>query len=196
MSTPRPLTGFILAGGKSLRMGRDKAALDWRGRSLLEHMHALLATVCDTVHVVGRNNLPDRLPDLGPLGGISTALHSTATRNNLVVAVDLPFLTRDLLKYVKEHLEDTAFPLVVCQVDSDFPLCLGIRRDLAAALDAYIAAGKRSLQGFIGSTPRKVISGLSRQRFINLNTQADYLAALQNDIKEQEIWPQDAHPLQ
>src|SRR5262245_61947659 len=103
MSTRPGLTGFILAGGKSARMGRDKALLDWHGRTLLDHMSDLVARVTDDVRVVGRDPLPDRLQGLGPLSGIATALEASATNANLMVAVDLPFLTEKFLKYLKSE---------------------------------------------------------------------------------------------
>src|SRR5881394_2170013 len=102
MSTPSPASGFILAGGQSVRLGRDKANLDWHGRPLLNHMVELLATVCDPVRIVGRGDLPDAIPGLGPIGGIFTALMSTATDLNLIVAVDLPLLTSHFLNDLKE----------------------------------------------------------------------------------------------
>src|SRR5215470_3369376 len=103
---PMNLTGFVLAGGKSTRMGRDKALLDWHGQTLLNHMVELLRTAADPVLVVGRNPLPDRLPGLGPLSGIATALEFSSTDANLIIAVDLPHLTKDFLKYLRSRLEN------------------------------------------------------------------------------------------
>src|SRR5713226_697505 len=94
-----PITGCVLAGGKSTRMGQDKALLDWHGQTLLNHMVDLLRNVADPVHVAGRDELPDQLPGLGPLSGIATALEASSTDANLIVAVDLPHLTRNFLKY-------------------------------------------------------------------------------------------------
>src|SRR5688572_11349828 len=119
------LTGFVLAGGKSTRMGRDKALLDWHGRTLLEHMVQLLSVAADQVQVVGRDPLPDRLPDCGPLSGIATALEASDTDANLVVAVDLPLLTVDFLKHLKSRVESSNHPIVACKVGAYHPLCLG-----------------------------------------------------------------------
>src|SRR5438034_11030300 len=94
------VSGFVLAGGKSTRMGQDKALLDWHGQTLLNHMVNLLRAVADQVHVVGRDHLPDHWPGLGPLSGIATGLETGLTDANLFVAVDLPHLTKDFLKYL------------------------------------------------------------------------------------------------
>ena len=179
MSTPSPVTGFVLAGGKSQRMRREKALISWHGRTLLDHMIELLTSVCDEVRVAGSPDLPDTTPDLGPLGGIRTALHSTATVTNLIVAVDLPLLTKDFLKHFKEHSIRSAKPLVVCSIESGFPLLLGIRRELLDPLDRYIASGRRSLHGFIDATDHETIEGADERLFTNINTEADYQAALE-----------------
>src|SRR5216117_4172813 len=122
------MTGFILAGGKSTRMGRDKALLDWHGRTLLDHMIGLVRTVADPVQVVGRAPLLDRLPGLGPLSGIATGLEASSTDANIFVAVDLPLLTHDLLKYLRSRIEHSSQPLLACKIGSAFPLCLGVWR--------------------------------------------------------------------
>src|SRR5579864_2571996 len=77
-----PISAFILAGGKSSRMGTDKAFLDWAGRSLLTHMLELATGVAGQVKVVGDPAnfaafapvVEDVYPDSGPLGGIHAAL--------------------------------------------------------------------------------------------------------------------------
>src|SRR5262245_42677693 len=109
-------------------MGRDKALLDWHGRTLLEHMTSLLSTVADPVLVVGRNQLPDRLPGLGPLSGIATGLERSMTDANLFVAVDLPHLTAGFFKYLQSRIRNSIFPVTTCKIGSHYPLCLGVRR--------------------------------------------------------------------
>src|SRR5215467_1472498 len=109
-----PMSGFILAGGRSRRMGRDKALLDWHGTPLLNHMTTLLGYATDNVKVVGRDHFPDRVPGLGPLSGIETALTLTSTDNNLIVAVDLPLLTKDFVIFLRRAAERSKRPLMAC----------------------------------------------------------------------------------
>src|SRR5262249_53875836 len=116
MSTPVDpqvdLSGFVLAGGKSTRMGQDKALLTWGSHTLLEHMVELLQTVASPVQVVGRDPLPDRLPGLGPLSGIATGLEVSFTDANIFVAVDLPFLTKDFLNFLRKRIQNSSQPLL------------------------------------------------------------------------------------
>lgn len=94
------LTGFILAGGKSTRLGRDKVVLPYSGETLLARTVALASKFCREIYVSGRDphtlgiDLPwmlDDEPGMGPLGGILTGL-TRLNRPLLVLACDLPML--------------------------------------------------------------------------------------------------------
>jgi molybdopterin-guanine dinucleotide biosynthesis protein A len=104
-----PLYGLILAGGFSRRMQRDKACLNYSGESQLAHSYALMSSVCSRVLISCREEqaemewpldpalpalpwLYDRIPNLGPLGGILTAMITHPHAAFLVIAVDLPRL--------------------------------------------------------------------------------------------------------
>lgn len=175
------INGFVLAGGKSSRMGRDKALLDWHGRTLLEHMTGLLAAVTTTVQVVGGDPLPDRILGRGPLGGILTALEVSETDANLVVAVDLPMLTVEFLKYFRSRFDASAQPVLTCKIESRFPLCIGLRRRVLPDLRRHVEAGALSVQGFITNCDAELIeekelrdSGFDPSLFRNINTEEDY----------------------
>src|SRR5262245_35426130 len=111
MSSP-PLYGLILAGGASKRMGTDKALLAYRGQPQLERSFQLLNTICEHTYVSVRadqSNEPmraklpqivDTLPAIGPLAGIASALLKHQDVAWLVVACDLPFLSRDAILHL------------------------------------------------------------------------------------------------
>ena len=80
-------------------MGRDKAIMEFQGFSLLDHMVRLLSTVAAPVRIVGREDLPDKVPGHGPLGGIRAARDVSESELNLVVAADLPLLVPEFLKW-------------------------------------------------------------------------------------------------
>lgn len=104
-----PLFGLVLAGGRSRRMGRDKATLQYHGRSQAEHTATLLAGSCERVlvscradqavgdHVPGFEQVHDRFLDVGPTGGMLSAMTAFPEAAWLVAACDLPFLDEETL---------------------------------------------------------------------------------------------------
>lgn len=107
-------SAVILAGGASTRMGRDKAMLSWQGRTLLERQLELVRSLRpQELFVSGRDGvdyrglgcvvLRDRFADSGPLAGVERALAEASHPLVLVVAVDLPCLTREFLGRLLER---------------------------------------------------------------------------------------------
>lgn len=103
------LCAWILAGGKSRRMGQDKARLLFRGEPLLVRNAKLLGGLTDEVRVIASEGEYDDLgfvctPDLragcGPLAGIETALSASRREWNLIVACDMPFLEASWLGFL------------------------------------------------------------------------------------------------
>lgn len=107
----QPVSGIVVAGGHSRRLGADKRKLRlWgpQGPTLLEHTLGVLAPLCNDLVVVLNDPeewgwltarlVPDIYPDAGALGGIYTGLAAITTTHALVVAADMPFLNRDLLQ--------------------------------------------------------------------------------------------------
>jgi molybdopterin-guanine dinucleotide biosynthesis protein A len=98
--------GLLLAGGRSRRMGQDKARLEYAGRTQLERGLELLESFCEETFLSIRRDqrapdgvvaLPDNYPDAGPLGGIVTGFDFRADVSWFVIACDLPFLDRRTL---------------------------------------------------------------------------------------------------
>lgn len=97
-----PLIGMVLAGGRSSRMGRDKALLPWRGRPLIEQqIGTLLAAGVDEVKVSGDRpdyqGVTDPMPHAGPVGGIAAVAAACSDGELLIVPVDMPRLQPALL---------------------------------------------------------------------------------------------------
>lgn len=106
------LSGFVLAGGKSSRMGTDKALLLFEDETLLRRAIRLMRPFCSLISVSGNNpeymmyNLPivpDVYPECGPLGGIHSCLEHSSADWNLIVGVDLPFLNEELITFLLEN---------------------------------------------------------------------------------------------
>jgi molybdenum cofactor guanylyltransferase len=148
----RAAEAFVLAGGRSTRMGQDKALLQVAGVSLLEHaldkLRALGAFA--TPRIVGARPdlssyapvVPDLHPGCGPLSGIEAALAATTQPLNLFLPVDLPLLPAGLLGWMLRRAEITGALATVPRVNGrPQPLCAVYHRDLLAGVTASLAAG-------------------------------------------------------
>jgi molybdopterin-guanine dinucleotide biosynthesis protein A len=185
--------GFVLAGGRSARMGRDKALVPWGGTDLLGHALARLRAVTPDVRILcggerryvdrGVPVEVDRVPDSGPLGGVLAALEAAAGRAGLFLAVDLPFVPAGLLFRLLE-LADASDAVVPVSPRGPEPLCAVYRPECLPAVRAGMATGDLRMNGFWPRvrlrevTPAELSAfGDPSLLFLNLNTPEDLRAA-------------------
>jgi molybdopterin-guanine dinucleotide biosynthesis protein A len=197
--------GFLLAGGKSSRMGADKASLDFGGQTLLDRALTVMGAVCGKVTIVGDPDkfaqygsskygsfVADIFPGCGPLAGIHAALVHSSAKLNLMLAVDMPFVSRELLAFLFATAEDADNHAIVTvpRTSKGFqPLCAVYRRDFSVAAEQALRAGKYKIDAAFSSVSVRVIeedelaaAGFSEQSFFNLNTPQDRLAAEGRDF--------------
>ena len=186
---------FILAGGRSTRMGTDKAFLEFSGRSLLANALDLAKTITDRVVMVGDPGkfaafgpvVSDVYPNRGPLGGIHAALASSEAELNLVIGVDLPFLEPRFLQHLTSAAKSCDAIVTVPFVDSHYePLCAVYRRSFVHLADAALAASRNKIDALFSGIEVRTISdeelastGFSPTMFRNLNTPKDWERATQ-----------------
>ncbi|HUE21318.1 MAG TPA: molybdenum cofactor guanylyltransferase [Bryobacteraceae bacterium] len=148
--------GFVLAGGKSSRMGRDKALLPFRDGALAGHVAAAVEAAAGSVTLIGNPQkyghlgyavLPDRSPGAGPVGGIETALGNTAADWNLVVACDMPAISAEFLRGLLDAAERVNADALVPAGPSGRlePLSAVYHRRCLTALRAALEAGVRKV---------------------------------------------------
>jgi molybdopterin-guanine dinucleotide biosynthesis protein A len=187
------LTGFVLVGGASRRMGRAKASLLLDGEPLVERQIRLLRSAARQVVVVGGSPghldeldvpcLPDAIAGRGPLAGIYTALLESRTEYNLVLGCDLPFVYRRLLAWLAlRALADGSDVTVPRSRDGRLqPLCAVYRRRVLYAVRTRLAMGENKLSGFFSMVHCTTIpwweladAGFRASVFDNMNTPEDY----------------------
>jgi molybdopterin-guanine dinucleotide biosynthesis protein A len=188
------ITGALLLGGESTRMGRDKAYLEWRGETWSTRAARLLAGLFSETLLVGGDPEPTapgrRISDpSGPacaLRGVVGALAAATSERVLVVATDLPFVSEDLL------LALTAWPesdVVVPTDDAgDHPLCAIYRRDVCLPIAlAHLESDRLSLRDLLAAVDSDRVSleqlglgDLGAAPLTNINTPAE-LALLEVD---------------
>jgi molybdopterin-guanine dinucleotide biosynthesis protein A len=149
-------TGFVLAGGKSTRMGRDKAALLLDGRTLLEHALRTVREACGSAVILGSRELygnygaevvEDIFPGCGPLSGIHAALTHTRTEFNLIIAVDTPFLSADFLRFMVERAVESGATVTTPEIAGyRQPLCSVYGREFLAIAEAALQPNPKPLK--------------------------------------------------
>jgi molybdopterin-guanine dinucleotide biosynthesis protein A len=190
------ILGYVQAGGASTRFGRDKALVGFGGRTMLAQTTELLASVCGEVIIVAAEGkypevlvplLEDRWPGQGPLGGILTALQSSALRGtesvwNLIVSCDMPFLTRDWLEFLCQRAERSAAQVAVAESANGLePLCACWKTTSMPSVQAAFDSGVRKVTDAMKRLPMEVLDVSVWKRFDtkgrlfwNMNTPADY----------------------
>lgn len=185
---PMPeLTAFILAGGKSTRMGVDKVFVELDGRTLLARALELARGLASDVRIVGDVAkfakfgpvVEDIFQNCGPLGGIHAALRASATDLNLILAVDVPFVAAQFLSYMIEQAANcsSASAVVPRAAGGWQPLCAVYRRSFAEGAETALRAGRNKIDRLFNLLEIRVIdedelvrSGFSLDIFRNLNT--------------------------
>ncbi len=146
---------IVLAGGKSERMGTDKALLQLRGQTLLERTLLALSPLSEEVLVVSERadkyplilgrGVADRFPGAGPLGGIVTGLEILGEGNHLAVACDMPSLQLPVLRYLLSLANaevDGVVPMIEGRLE---PLCAVYRDTALIPLRQCFEEGERAL---------------------------------------------------
>lgn len=183
--------GVVLAGGASVRMGRDKALLPWQGGTLAGHAQARLATVCAAVLIAdrgrgvlpGTRSVPDG-PGAGPAAGLMGAAYAVPGRPLLVLACDLPAVPESLLLELVERGAGADLVLPVTTRGPE-PLVAWYGPAALAALAVAVARGELALHRLLAEGGLRVtrLEGLELARhgdpaviFRNVNTEADWQA--------------------
>ncbi len=188
------VAAFVLAGGKSTRMGKDKAFLALGDRTLLARALELAGTVTPDVRIVGDANkfaafgaaIPDVYRDRGPLGAIHAALVSTTADLNLMLAVDLPYLQPEFLQYLISEARRTGAVVTVARAGGGLqPLCALYRRAFADVAERSLREGRNKIDRLFTELETRVVSeeelsqaGFSGEMFRNLNTPEEWEEAI------------------
>ena len=180
----RPASAIVLAGGRSSRMGRDKALLPVGDRPMIEHIVSHLAPHFEEILIsagdsaayefLGRRVVPDRRPDCGPLMGVATALAASRHDVNLVVTCDVPSVSLDLVARLLRAASG-ADGAVLCSEDGYLePLFAVYRRSILPAAEAALQRGERRIISLCDRSTVRTVPIPAGGRLDNLNTVEDH----------------------
>ena len=186
---------FILAGGKSSRMGSDKAFLPFGETTLLERALGLARSVVSEVWIVGDPSrfasyaptIKDTFEECGPLAGIHAALCNSAADLNLILAVDLPFVQTQLLQYLFDDAHKSGVIVTVPRAGGRYqPLTAIYRREFLPVAEQALRNDKLRIDLLFPQVQTRIVeeeellrNGFSPELFRNLNTPEDLARATQ-----------------
>jgi cyclic pyranopterin phosphate synthase len=196
----RPLYGLVLTGGRSKRMGRDKALLNPFGKPHAAYLYELLQPYCQQVYLSARAGqwsgtalellptLPDLVESVGPISGLLTALNTHPEANWLVVACDLLNLRSETIQKLLDHYQ--AETIATCYVNPErgFPeaLCAIYTPQAAAVLERAYAEGVYCPVEILSRQPCTLVTPNHEVELMNVNTAEEYATF-------QSVWGSCSH---
>ena len=190
------ISAAIMAGGKSRRMGQDKAWITFDGEPIVRRVADVLAAVADEVIVVanepryealGLRVVGDRYPDGGALGGIATGVAAAAHDHVLVAACDMPFLSAEVWRLLVAHLADG--DVVIPRIGGEYEtLHAAYAKTCLGPMSKALAEGRMRVISFfedvrvhaIDESDLRAVDPALRS-FTNVNTPEELAAALAVD---------------
>ncbi len=186
------MTTIVLAGGKNLRLGRNKALETIGGKSLIECVAERLRPLTNQILIVTSQEqfdlpvackaeiLVDLYPGKGPLGGIYTGLLASWSSHSVVVACDMPFLNTELLRYMIELSSD--FDAVIPRLGEGMvePLHAIYAKNCLGSIKTQLERNQLGVNSFLNTVRVRYIERAEYQRldpqllsFFNINCQSD-----------------------
>ncbi len=188
------LTGIILAGGKGIRLGRNKGMAELNGRHLVEYVIDKLNGICDEVLISSNTEqckkfglpvIPDQYHAKGPMAGIHACLKAAKNEHCFVVSVDTPFVGPEFIRFMLESKKDGLIAAPWYEKDHYEPLCAYYNKGAIPVMEAFFEKGNYKLPDVFMALPFTAVSIPKDAAFYhpmlfhNINTEEDLLHAEQ-----------------
>jgi molybdopterin-guanine dinucleotide biosynthesis protein MobB len=195
------ISAAILAGGKSSRMGTNKAVLLWENDTLLGHAIGLMADFPEVLVSVAKKTgynfdsirlVMDQKKGYGPLEGIYQILKAAAHPWVFITAVDMPRLNRAFIQKMLQQDRRNICAIVPQAQGQVHPLCALYHKDILPVLEQAFSAQQHSLKYLLDKIPHHIVDihelGETPNRLTNLNTITEYTDCLkQNQHKSPQL---------
>jgi len=199
------LTGIILAGGESTRMGQEKALIRFEGERLIQRSLSILDHFCDSMLISSNNKalevfgyevIEDDHHNIGPIAGLSAALKASPSEHHLVIPCDTPFVNERLYEKILRHADD--FEVVIAGTPDLYiePLIGYYHRSALDIIEKQIQKGMYKLHDALNLMNVKVEIFKDKHLFTNINSPDDLSrleqsAHLLNQMPEKNKSPEE-----
>jgi len=191
------ITGILLAGGKSSRMGKEKGKIIVGDQFLYQYPLRVLESMCDEILISSCKNMEieekhlqicDEIPNIGPIGGLYTCLKKSSNDLNIILSYDLPFINEELLHFLLESLDtaDAVFPAIT--IGKPEPLCAIYRKNIVGVMKDQIenlAFAVHKVFPLINTKTVLITENMPfyhKDLFLNINNETD-LDKLSDDLR-------------
>lgn len=183
------VTGIVLAGGKSSRMGADKGLMVFRGKPLVQYSLELLSLFCDRILISSSNPtynsfgyelVADQIAGAGPMGGIAACLGKSRTELNLVLSCDMPLTDPVIFRTLLKLSGDFAFVVPLDNKGRPEPLCALYKMDSLLTMQKLLDEQSFRMTELYKQAPVRFITPneypipFHEKWFMNLNTLQDF----------------------
>jgi len=181
MGSKRNITGIILAGGKSSRMGRDKGFVLFKGKLFIQHILEAMSPLVDNIIIVSDNTdydafnvtrTNDDIKNAGPLAGLYSGLNHTKTELNLVLSCDVPLITTEVLKKLVDAISIDTEIIQLKSNNRTMPLLAVYHKKCAATFLKLLKNDERRMTTAINNFKVKtiILETDLKQYTANINT--------------------------
>jgi len=189
MIDKKNITGIILAGGKSSRMGTDKGFLSLKGHRFVEHIIKTIQPLVHKIIIVSNNSdydvfkqkrVDDIIKDAGPLAGLHSGLYHSETEINLVLSCDIPFINDTVINKLIEAYNEESDVIQIKSQGMIMPLIAIYKRECFHLFSTLLETGERRLQFAVTKLNSKtiLIDDDQNQNVRNINTKSQYKALI------------------
>ena len=179
------ITGIILAGGKSSRMGTDKGFLSHNGKHFVQHSIDALKPLTSEIIIVsdheaydifGLKRVTDNIKNAGPLAGICSGLQHSKTEYNLILSCDIPLITSEVLKKLVDAVDSTSDIVQTESNGKSMPLVALYKTACARKLNTLLQTDERRLRVAVSHFNVKTVSlNIEEQKTtMNVNTKEEF----------------------
>lgn len=179
----REITGVVLAGGESSRMGEDKSIMIFREKQLIDFSIKALSPYCSKIFIssskeihddFNQKRIEDKYQKIGPIAGIQSALENSKTDYVIVLPCDSPMVKKEFVEFLISQIDDKYDVLVPKYQSHLEPLFAVYHKRILPIIEEQITNKNYKLMNLISKINSKKIEVQDRTCFVNINTQEDF----------------------